>query len=888
MKGLQYRWGIALLTITFGAQGAWAASIDPIHQYEWDLGQKARERIQVDRFHPVDSNSPSLKSHSKRFLEYKPLDVSDSDFDALRYHVSLKFDARSDIDRKYHGNVQLVFRPVQKDFQVLKLDSAGLKINKVFLVNVWKEVPFAVENNQLLIDLLEPYQADQTLTVSIDYDFDNAFGKGMYFVSRNGVLDVETIYSQSEPEESKYWFPSNSRSNDLATFEATIEVPKPFVALSNGALVNVREEGESRIYHWAQQIPMASYLFVATLGKFGIVRDTWKDIPVEFYGPTDDLKRLEYSLRNTKKVLEFLSNRIGIQYPYEKYAQAVVPQYMWGGMEHTTATTLNDQTLHSPEEDSQFSSDSLVAHEASHQWFGDLATCKNWAHIWLNEGFATYFDGLYQEFDKGKPALQRHLADGARWYFSEEDSKPRPVVFPYYLFSLEDYFDSHAYPKGAWVLHMLRNHLGDETFFHGIRQYIVENQSHVVTTDDLLKAMEKVSKEKLGWFFDQWLYKPGYPIFSVKWNYVFDKKVTEVSVEQVQDRSRDLGVAGRIPLFRGKIGIEVGDQTHWVWLDGESQKQLFTLPTETPPFYVKFNAENIWLAKVRMMQSQEAWNHQLQESKSSVARIEAAEALATGVFENSARVISQRLELVGTCATNDEERWIRNSCAESLVPLVLRLRNNKKLQPNEQEALLEAAEKTALLLTRDREFEIRALGAQLLGQFQTQKAFEALAQLIQNDSKVLVQVEAAKSLGLSAQPKAFEVLVSQLGRTSFQDRLRESLLNALSNFSEPKAFAIGIEHSQQRHDDRVRSGAFDLIAKVGGGLGAPYREEARLALEKALTDPSPQIRGRAVESLGKLRTPASIPALREVALNDSVERVRRAANSVITVLLTVQ
>src|SRR6185295_5140807 len=139
------------------------------------------------------------------------------------------------------------------------------------------------------------------------------------------------------------------------------------------------------------------------------------------YGPADDMDRLSYSLRKTPDILEFLSNTIGLEYPYEKYAQSVVPQYQWGGMEHVTATTLEDRTVHSPAEEAEFASDTLVSHEMTHQWFGDLVTCQTWDHIWLNEGFATFFETLWMENSRGRTAYLAGLDDGAAWYFDEED-----------------------------------------------------------------------------------------------------------------------------------------------------------------------------------------------------------------------------------------------------------------------------------------------------------------------------------------------------------------------------------------------------------------------------------------------------------------------------------
>ncbi|HUP58037.1 MAG TPA: M1 family metallopeptidase, partial [Bdellovibrionota bacterium] len=424
--------------------------------------RRGQANMQVDREGGLRRMRPSE--------EWQAIDLSAPEFDALHYRVSLSFPAVE--SQRFDGQVQLTFQPLRGDFQLLSLDSSGLEIRSVRLLNTFEELRFETRDERLLIDLGRAYSRADTLTVLVGYGWARDPNRGIYYRSRDGVRGIETLYSQSEAEESKFWFPGYARPNDRATFESFITVPEPYVAVSNGSLVGVESRSGRRTYPWSLATPVVSYLFVVTAGKFAVHEDRWRGIGVQYYGYPDDMERLAYSLRNTPSMLSTLSDRIGLEYPYEKYAQAVVPQYQWGGMEHVTATTLTDRTLHGPDEDAEFSSEPLVSHELAHQWFGDLATCRSWDHIWLNEGFATFFEGYWTEHSRGRTAYLQELEDGAAWYFSEEDEDPRPVVFPYYRLNLDDYFDSRAYAKGAWVLHMLRTLLGEEAFFKGVRHYI--------------------------------------------------------------------------------------------------------------------------------------------------------------------------------------------------------------------------------------------------------------------------------------------------------------------------------------------------------------------------------------------------------------------------------
>ncbi len=215
-------------------------------------------------------------------------------------------------------------------------------------------------------------------------------------------------------------------------------------------------------------------------------------------------------------MLDFFKRTTGLKYPYPKYSQAVVSDFMFGGMENISATTLTEKTLHDDIVHLDFTSDNLVSHELAHQWFGDYLTCKDWSNAWLNEGFATYFNALFREFDEGVEDFQDYM-DGFKDNLTEDMEKHyQRAIVTRRFWDPEELFDTHTYEKVRWVLNALRGYLGEENFFRGIRHYIATHKISVVETSDFRKSIEEASGLDLESFFEQWVYSPGYPEIKAK------------------------------------------------------------------------------------------------------------------------------------------------------------------------------------------------------------------------------------------------------------------------------------------------------------------------------------------------------------------------------------
>ena len=276
-----------------------------------------------------------------------------------------------------------------------------------------------------------------------------------------------------------------------------------------------------------------NYLVTLVVGKFKVfdlgTYDGRVELPVWVRGLHEaDYKR---SFPEMHKMLAFLEGFTGLKYPYSKYAQAVVTDFMWGGMENTTASTLSERTIHDARAAGDWTSDGLILHELAHQWFGDLITCKDWSALWLNEGFATYLESLYFEATRGIEAFDYDRSRSSAWYFGGSYWRPlseRRFRHP------DDLFDGHTYGKAAAVLHMLRQYLGDVSFRAGVQKYVVDHADGLVEKDDLRVALEHVSGRNLKRFFEQWVERAGHPSLSFEWRYNAERKVVVIEVQQTQ------------------------------------------------------------------------------------------------------------------------------------------------------------------------------------------------------------------------------------------------------------------------------------------------------------------------------------------------------------------
>src|SRR5438046_5989863 len=351
------------------------------------------------------------------------------------------------------------------------------------------------------------------------------------------------------------------------------------VVLSNGKMVSEEKDTGSGMIavRWLQDKPHANYLICLVAGYLKKVEDKYKDVPLAFYTPASQIDQARNSFKDTKDIMGFFEQEIGVTYPWAKYYQVCVDDFGWGGMENTSITTLNLSTLHTPEFENLRSSQGLVAHEMAHQWFGDLVTCKDWGNIWLNEGFATFMEYVWTENYFPKDQAEYERWSNVREWFEQANLWAKPVVRHDFDDSSE--FDGNAYGKGGMVLYMLRHQIGEDAFYRGLKHYLEANRGKNVVSADLAKAIEEETHTNVDQFFTQWVYGAGAPKFDLSYAYDDAKHQVALKVKQTQK------LEGRIGLFRIPTDVEIttasGTKSYPITVS--KAEEAFALPVDTAP-----------------------------------------------------------------------------------------------------------------------------------------------------------------------------------------------------------------------------------------------------------------------------------------------------------------
>ncbi len=397
------------------------------------------------------------------------------------------------------------------------------------------------------------------------------------------------VWTQCQDEDARYWIPCHDYPNMRMSTEFIVDAPQGWHVLSNGNLlsrtaivgthgldpasINASGPGLER-WHWSQTEPHVAYLMTLVAGHFAEINADMPDLSVRYYADPSRIEDAKRTFSRTPDMISHFESLTGVKFPWAKYHQIAVVDFTFGGMENTSATTMTDRILLDPRAALDNSADDIVAHELAHQWFGDLVTCRDWSHAWLNEGFATFMEHVDSEHKDGRDEYRYSLEEHAHGYFGEDGSRyRRPIVCSTYANPI-DLFDRHLYEKGGWVLHMLRSELGDKLFWGGVKRYLDKHRGGIVETRDLLRAMEEESGRSLESFFDQWVFKAGHPELEVEASHDAEHNQLVIKVAQKQ------AVDAVTPLFRFNLGVAVvtsaGETLHQLKISED--QHVFVLP----------------------------------------------------------------------------------------------------------------------------------------------------------------------------------------------------------------------------------------------------------------------------------------------------------------------
>ncbi|MCS7018033.1 MAG: M1 family aminopeptidase [Cytophagales bacterium] len=617
-----------------------------------------------------------------------------------------------------YGTATLSMQPYFFPQDSVVLDAKGFDLHEIVLVGKPnRPLGYSYNGEQIRIGLGKTFTRNEVLTLRIRYTAKPnelpAQGsaaitdrRGLYFINPTGEdpHKPRQIWTQGETESSSCWFPTFDAPNVKTTQEIFITVDTAFITLSNGRLVSSKiNNNGTRTDHWKQDKPHAPYLFMMAVGKYAVIKDKWRDKEVSYYVEPEYAPYARAIFGRTPEMMEFFSNLLDYPYPWDKYAQVVVRDFVSGAMENTSASVFMEQL----QVDNRYllddNWDNIIAHELFHHWFGDLVTCESWANLPLNESFATYSEYLWQQYKYGQDAADEFWLNEWEQYQNESYTKREPLI-RYYYRNKEDMFDSHSYAKGGLILNMLRHILGDDAFFASLRYYLKKHQYGKAEIHDLRLAFEEVTGMDLNWFYDQWFMHPGHPELAVQHSY--ENGWLTVEVKQVHDTTYTPAVY-RLPMM---LDYWINGQKIRQKIEVNQREQTFRFAVSQKPDAILLDGETQLVGVIRHEKSMDEWLYQLKYADKLLARRKALEALQT---------------------MQDEEK-----------------------DDSEAKSVLLAASKEAL---SDRSWQIRQFAVQVLESMEQldDELIDRIKNMALNDEHSLVRASAVNTLSGKIKPSFF-------------------------------------------------------------------------------------------------------------------------------------
>ncbi len=741
------------------------------------------------------------------------------------YKVTLHFDeAKGEV----FGDEVVTLRPFEPKFRKFYLDSSELKIDAVSLRPRQGQavtLTYAAQGSRLWITLDRDYDATGTLNVRIVY---HGFPRtGLFFV--NPTPDYphrpREVYSQGEAEFNHYWFPCWDYPNDMATSETVITVPEGQRVVSNGRLVKVTRSADQVTYDWVESIPHSSYLTSIAVGPWRKVTDKYRERPVDYYVPDSvDEATARRSFHLTPDMIGFFSRATGVEYPYEQYAQTAVRNYIFGGQENVSATTLTEWTLHDERADKDYPSTNLVVHELGQHWFGNYVQGRDWANIWLNEGFATYLEALYAQHHEGNDEYRYEIyQDQLTEQAQDRNDYRRPIVDRHYTDPMQ-MFDAITHQKGAAILDMLRYVLDgaeaashpasqNEPLFRALHYYLVTHHAQVADTADLVNAIRATTGQELGWFFREWVFLAGHPDYRVETSYNAPTKSEKLVVTQTQQAN------GVTPIFDMPIDLAfygANGEREEIQVRDHQQRQEFDVPLKFEPRWVDFDPNGFIDKTLQFDQPLHSLIAEAENDPSTMSRLWAVQQLGAGKNASPDMRVAALVHALGA----HEFYAVRAAAATSLGTIAT-----------------DQAKAALLASVQQPDSRVRTAVVAALGSFQKDDVvYAALVDTLNTDASYAVQAAAAQALGKSGVAQALDVLQAKV-RTKPDVHVMVATLNAIADTKDSRAAEILLAEARPGVPERIRLNALGALTGLKETAGQNHQQELVEVVRAALHDP---------------------------------------------------
>jgi aminopeptidase N len=552
--------------------------------------------------------------------------------------VHTKLDVKFDYARAWmYGKEWLTLKPHFYATDSLTLDAKGMEIKEIAMMKGASKSPlkYTYDGWQLRITLDKIYKGGENYTIYIDYTskpnevkvkgsaaINDA--KGLYFINPTGEeKDKPTqIWTQGETEANSVWMPTIDKPNQKTTEEIYMTVPAKYVTLSNGLLKSQKKNADgTRTDYWKMDLPHAPYLFFMGVGDFAIIKDSYKGKEVSYYVEKDQAPYARGVFGTTPEMMKFYSEKLGVEYPWQKYNQIVGRDYVSGAMENTTATLHQESAYQNARQLTDGNGwETVICHELFHQWFGDLVTAESWSNITVNESMADYSQTLWMEYKHGKDAGDDENQQGLRQYLSNPNEAKKDLVRFRYS-DKEDVFDLVSYQKGGRVLHMLRNYVGDDAFFKSLNNYLNTNKFKSGESDQMRLAFEEVTGMDLSWYWNQWYFGSGHPKLNIDYKYDDAAGKASVIIEQTQNTGKIFRLPIAIDVYNGAQKVR-----RKVWV--ENRIDTFSFSYTQKPDLINVDGDKILLCEKIDNKTADNFIHQMKYAPLYLDRIEALDYFA--------------------------------------------------------------------------------------------------------------------------------------------------------------------------------------------------------------------------------------------------------------------
>lgn len=793
----------------------------------------------------LDSHQEAAEERLRQYAPSKEIDV-----------LHLKLDVTPNFEeRTVSGTVRIHFSPLAKALEELSLDAVDLYIDSVKASTAIED--YQNTDEKLIITFKKPIPAGKESYVEVTYSAEPEIG--LYFRTEGmGYKEGEDhLWTQGEMHEHRHWFPCYDYPNEQFTSEVIAHVPEGMVALSSGRKVSEKKDSRTGLvtWHWKQDQPHVNYLITLCAGYFEKIEDTYRDIPMAFWTPPARIEHAEIYFDGTKKMMKFFEDYIGVEYPWDKYDQVVVEDFNWGGMENVSQSTMTTRAIQDEETRKIRSAEGLVAHELAHQWFGDLITCKDWSHIWLNEGFATYYDALYHEHEYGRDRFLWEIRSNANSVLKAKNDV-RPMVWKQYKDANEQ-FDYRAYPKGSWILHMLRSRLGDDLYRKVIKTYLDRFSFDVARTEDLMGIIEELSGQDWDQFFDQYVFHAHHPELSIDYSWDAKTKLAKISVEQKQKLSETV-LTFSVPL---KVRFISGGKVVEENLQVSQTKEDFYVALARKPDIFRVDPDFELLAKIDVKTPKLMLFKQLENADDMMGRIVAIESLQKNADKKVVEAIAKTL--------NEDPFWgVRTVAAEALKEVGTK---------DAREALLESLEQDD---ARARDAVVKALGAY----FHESVPFK-LTSLLEDEPNAYIASSAIAGLAPYHTEEVKASLLEELSKDSLFQRRSVSAMRAMQKQRDP-GYIVPIrerlESDGHLYESNDYGGALGILATLGSE--EDDKDSLRSYITDHLSNPKDRVMIGAVNALATLNDPKAIAPLEALNVGKPDSLKRKAVQKALTSL----